>query len=213
MNYNILKNLLSILTIVFFTSCQEKTNTEKNIQIDSSIIQKDSILKEETFAGKPISFYLNHPGIPQAAKDMYNGKVNPNLVEAAFVLPDSLDSQMKDTGPFYFIAVTRSFPKSDGAYSEGLGFWAKEYVELNTIQFLKYFIEEPLLTESDFDFWSRSVGWEISISFEKKEMQGFKEFELALKSNCKKCTEVQEEKLTAFLKRVKGHIKKSINNN
>jgi hypothetical protein len=193
---------------LFFSSCSNGQNDEKNSgdSLGNPIIKPDSTA--QTFAGRPLSFYLAHPQVPVVAKELYTGKIPVSGDERILALLDSLFTANHETAPFYFLTITRTLEKADGAYAESLGMTAKEYVETNTSEFIGYFLNEPLLTEKDFDEWARFVAFEIMIADENREMEGLSKFEKQAKANCPGCTEQAKQKLDDFFTRVKSHFQR-----
>ncbi|MEO5643325.1 MAG: hypothetical protein ABIQ40_19675 [Bacteroidia bacterium] len=195
------------------TGCSADQNKEHPADsLKSSVpVPGDSIinLSKEIFAGQPISFYLAHPQIPVIAKDLYTKKVQISDEERILALMDSVFTTNDETAPFYFLVITQTMEKADGSYSEPLGMMAKEYVETNTMQFLDYFLNEPLLTAQNSEEWSRNVGYEIMIANESDELNAFATMEKEMRKNCNECSYREKEKLNEFLVEVKAVIEKS----
>jgi hypothetical protein len=64
--------------------------------------------------------------------------------------------------------------EADGAYAESLGIMAKQFVETRAKEFIKYFRNESLLTDKDFDDWAKTVAGEIEISSSGREKEELK---------------------------------------
>jgi hypothetical protein len=61
--------------------------------------------------------------------------------------------------------------EADGAYAEPLGMMGKQFVETRTLDFVGYFDEEQLLTDTDLEQWAKTVAGEIQISSEGREKE------------------------------------------
>jgi hypothetical protein len=188
----------------------EKDSSDTSISIKKPVdsLAKISSVNEDSFAGRPLTFYLNSKEIPEFAKGVYYGKIEPNNDPGAFNLPDSLFSKNNNTRPFYFLAVTKSMIKSDGAYSEILGERAKEFAETNTIEFLKYFSEEHLLTSQDFDNWATYIAEEIMESAEHKEIAAMKETMKIMQDHADGCTSEENKTLDRFFVLLRKYVVK-----
>ncbi|MDQ3110104.1 MAG: hypothetical protein M3R17_09430 [Bacteroidota bacterium] len=203
------------ILLVSFLSCNETGDRGIRLDIDTlmnktdkpdSIPQKITI-REDSLAGRPITFYLQHPGIPKIAKDIYTGKTPVTDDSSIMALMDSVFTKNKETQPFYFLTITGTMKQADGAYAEPLGTMARKYVETQTSDFLNYFINEPLLTEEHFNLWARNVAWEIMLDAEvQREKAEVKITETKMKANCKSCTKEQTNKMNDFIKRVGDNI-------
>jgi hypothetical protein len=154
------------------------------------------------FAEHPISFYLTHDNIPQFCKDLFSNIRQPTDDTETLALLDSLLTTNSETEPFYFLTITRTIEKADGAYSESLGLIGKQYLEKRTKEFVKYFIDEPLLTDKDFENWAKIVAGEIQISAEGQEKEELERLQNGLISNCNTCTAGQIKMVENFVDRV-----------
>lgn len=158
---------------------------------------------DEILAGHSISFYLTNDNIPQFCKDLYNNARQPTDDSKTLALLDSLLTTDSETRPFYFLTITRTIEKADGSYSESLGLRGKQFLESRTNEFLKYFIDEPLLTDKDFENWAKVVAGEIQISAEGQEKEELERLKNQLISNCNTCSVGQIEKINSFVDRVR----------
>jgi len=179
----------------------------KDIKIfDTHWISPGTLNKESVFNGHPISFYLEHKQIPQVCKDLYNGKRNPSDDAGILNLLDSIFTSNVDTKPFYFLTITRTMPKADGAYAEPLGMMGKQFVEKKTTDFADYFINNPVLTDKDFEEWAKTVAGEIEISAAEQEKEEWARLKSKMKSNCVNCGQRQVKIIDNFLTRVKKSL-------
>jgi hypothetical protein len=156
--------------------------------------------------GQPISFYITHKNIPQVCKDLYSGKRKPADESDILSLMDSIFTATKETAPFYFLTLTRTMAKADGAYAEPLGMMTKSFVETRTKEFVDYFINEPLLTTENFTEWARFVAGEIEIASGGSEKEGFIKLRDKLKSNCAGCDAKETQLLSSFAEQVSHYL-------
>lgn len=201
--------LTTFLVVMFLLGCneeQEQHTTAPDTPRASNTMSKPDSTALQTFAGRPISFYLAHPQIPSIAKDLYLQKVSVTAEGNILALMDSVFSPNNETAPFYFLVITQTMEKADGAYSEPLGMMAKEYVETNPSEFLGYFMNEPLLIDKNFDEWARCVAGEIMIAMEGQEMAELSKVTDRMKSNCTDCSSQARQKLDDFVARVKSYL-------
>ena len=171
---------------------EQATVQPKGLPYDTAQLQQDS------FGGHPILFYLRHPQIPQVAKDLYLGRAEPTDNDETLALMDSIFTKNTVTQPFYFLTLTRTMPKADGAYAEPLVIMAKEFAEQQPKRFTTYFLAEKLLTVKDFNNWGECVAMEFYTSNEGREVSARAAWAKARLANCKKCSAAEKSKLREF---------------
>lgn len=107
---------------------------------------------------------------PKLAKDIYLDNVwNLSNATEALALLDSLTAKNKTSRPFYFKVVTKTYKKSDGYFSEGLGLAGKEYIENNTQEFAAYFDRKECFTDKDLETWADIVFLQIQLEQDNVE--------------------------------------------
>lgn len=117
----------------------------------------------------------------------------------ALALLDSLQARNKSSRAFYFKVVTKSYEKSDGYYSEVLGYLGKEYIANNTAEFIAFFDNSSCFTRADLMTWTKILIGEFSIIAEENDKRTIvKNYIQLLKSNVKNCTALQKENMNAF---------------
>jgi hypothetical protein len=117
----------------------------------------------------------------------------------ALALLDSLQARNQNSRAFYFKVVTKSYEKTDGYYSEVLGYVGKEYVEQHTAEFIAYFDNSSCFTREDLMTWTKIVILEFRIVAEENDKRTIvKSYIQLLKSNVKNCTALQKENMNAF---------------
>jgi hypothetical protein len=134
---------------------------------------------------------------PKLAKDIYlNNDWNLNNDVKTLALLDSLTAKNKQSRPFYFKVVTKTYLKSDGYFSEELGLVGKEYVENNTKEFISYFDDQGCFTENDLLTWAKIIILELSISVEGEyDKPIIDNYFNKLKSNCINCSLTQKQNI------------------
>lgn len=152
--------------------------------------------------------------VPQLAKDIYlNRDWSLSSDKDVLSLLDSLQARDKKSKAFYFKAVTKSYDKSDGYYSEALGSVGKEYVEQHTAEFIAYFDNSSCFTREDLMTWTKIVILELSIVAEENDKRTMvKNYIKYLKSNTKNCTAFQHANMNAFCVELEKEWKEYLEN-
>ena len=156
-----------------------------------------------------IDQFLNGSNVPKLAKDIYlDNDWNLSNDNEALALLDSLTAKNKTSRPFYFKVVTKTYKKSDGYFSEGLGLAGKEYVENNTKEFIANFDDKTCFTDNDLTTWANIVILEFSISGEGEyDKPIIDDYIKKLKLNCKDCLPTQKENINRFSLTLKNEWK------
>ena len=198
-----------IISLFGLIACNNRTDKNvvdekaKTVHIDSLYIDTNEI---NGAGGQPykeihncdFDNFIADKKTPKLAKDIYLDKDwNLSKDNEALALLDSLTAKNKPSRPFYFKVVTKTYEKSDGYFSEGLGLAGKEYVENNTKEFISYFDNKDCFTESDLTTWADIVILEFSISGEGEyDKPIIDNYIKKLKSNCKDCSPTQKENIS-----------------
>ncbi len=208
------KYITFILLTVLLSNCGNNENKQSESKMADTAIQqpatdtnapsfgKDEFGKEVKLLGQPLSFYLAHAQIPQVCKDIYMQKRTVSADKEVLALPDSMFTINDETKAFYFLTITRTMPKADGAYSEALGVMAKSFVETKTREFLNYHINDPVVTEKDYEQWINTVAGEIKVCAEGHEKAEAANVKKKMLKSCTECDEQQKAKLNDFATRV-----------
>lgn len=176
--------------LFFFTTCKQKTPPP---------------LAVSALAVNPCDFqpYLDDPKTPALAKTIFRGQ---NWDINDFDVLGFLDSLDAD-GPsryFYFKVVTNSYHKSDGYYSEGLGYFGKEFIEEKTRKFVGFFDHKDCFTDSDLRDWTGIAMLELSLLAENESsdtlLTGYVN---RLERNCRDCSIPQKATLRQFIRELK----------
>jgi hypothetical protein len=203
-----MKWTIIIISLFGLTACNNRTDknmVDEKIHIDSLYINSNEI---NGAGGQPykefhkcdLDKFIADKKTPKLAKDIYLDKDwNLSKDNEALALLDSLTAKNKPSRPFYFKVVTKTYQKSDGYFSEGLGLAGKEYVESNTKEFISNFDNKNCFTDSDLTTWADIVILEFSISGEGEyDKPIIDNYIKKLKSNCNDCSPTQKENINKF---------------
>jgi hypothetical protein len=202
----------TIIILLFgLVACNNRTDKNvvdekaKTVHVDSSYIDSNEI---NDVGGQPYKEFHNcnfdefiaDKKTPKLAKDIYlDNDWNLRNDNEALALLDSLTAKNKQSRPFYFKVVTKTYLKSDGYFSEGLGLAGKEYVENNTKEFISYFDNKDCFTDNDLTTWAKIVILEFSISGEGEyDKPIIDAYIKKLKSNSNDCSSTQKENINKF---------------
>ena len=152
--------------------------------------------------------------ISELARNIYFNREwsleNDNEAQA---LLDSLQARNKSSRAFYFKVVTKSYEKSDGYYSEALGYLGKEYISNNTAEFIAFFDNSSCFTRADLMTWTKILIGEFSIIAEENDKRTIvKNYIKYLKSNTKNCTALQQANMKAFCVELEKEWKEYLEN-
>jgi hypothetical protein len=191
---------ITILTLGLF-ACNNGTNNQSEDKT-SIVSNKTDNVEKQSFKEFPdcnFDYFIGDEKTPQLAKDIYLDRDWNNDYEALALL-DSLTAINKQSRPFYFKVITKTYEKSDGYFSEALGFAGKEYVENNTREFIANFDNKKCFTGKDLVTWAKVVILELSMDINEKDNSRFdiNDFTRKLKSNCSNCTPFQKENINEF---------------
>lgn len=162
----------------------------------------------QTIAGKPLAYYMNERKIPLFVKEVYAGKKQPSDDEQTMGMLDSLVTNNVLTRPFYFVTITKTLRKADGAYAEALGITAKDFVLRYPRFFVSYFNMKSNSMQQDFKQWSGLIAGELLIENENAAVATGEKYGRLLNNNCNKCTASQRRKLTAFSQSIISDMKR-----
>ena len=178
-------------------SLDNETANESLIQIDSSYVDTIAITKDNLTCD--FDRFLKDPKIPKLAKDLINNKAkNPSDNEPLDYF-DKLKSKDIEEREFYFRAITNSYRIADGAYSEGLGYTAKEFIQNYPKDFTSFFDNKSCFTDSDLEIWANILVLEFAIDSDGEyDKPIIDQFINKLKSNCKECSSTQKETINKF---------------
>jgi hypothetical protein len=151
---------------------EEKTKTVKvdSLYIDSTEVNGSAGQPYNEFHNCNFDNFISDKRTPKLAKDIYlDNDWNLSNDNEALALLDSLTAKNKASRPFYLKVVTKTYKKSDGYFSEGLGNTGYNYVLNNTQEFVTYFDNKECFTDNDLEIWSDIVLLEIHIEQDNVE--------------------------------------------
>lgn len=203
-----------MITFFTFLSCDnlednQSVTNKTNEAIKDSIVSPDSFQRDnpEVSNNKPSELhgcqfeeFANDTSTPKLAKDIYldNEWDLSNDIEALALL-DSLTAKDKFSRPFYFKIITKTYEKSDGYFSEGLGYVGKEFVESNTKEFAAYFDDKECFSDDDLTTWGKIVMMEFELIADNKPNKSLMHnYVNELKTNCQDCSIIQKEIIDKF---------------
>jgi hypothetical protein len=198
-----MKLITVLLNSIFLVSCgQNSYNESRELVLNPEGNKKGTFISSspDTTTKDRWSFnkYLIDPQTPQLAKDIFNNRWKFKDDEPLEFL-EKLHGQDKDARPFYFRVVTNSYKQADGAYSEGLGNAAYEYVKNYPGEFLNYFVGQEAFSDNDLQTWADIVMLEFEIISENEYDKPFvKNYLDTVGKNCKECSEQQKKVLEKF---------------
>jgi hypothetical protein len=177
-------------------------------------IHSVSAQSNQTFNNCNFDEILADKRVPQLAKDIYfNREWSLENDNEALALLDSLQARNKSSRAFYFKVVTKSYEKSDGYYSEVLGYLGKEYIANNTAEFIAFFDNSSCFTRADLMTWTKILIGEFSIIAEENDKRTMvKNYIKYLKSNTKNCTAFQHANMNAFCVELEKEWKEYLEN-
>ncbi len=205
-----------IIALFGLTACNNRTDKTwgdektKIVHVDSLYIDSNEVNGSggqpyKEFHNCNFDNFIKDKRTPKLAKDIYlDNDWNLSNDNEALALLDSLTAKNKTSRPFYFKVVTKTYKKSDGYFSEGLGLAGKEYVENNTQEFATYFDNEECFTDKDLETWADIVLLEIHL--EQDNVETTKEEHLIygycrkLKKQSANYPETQRETISKFIK-------------
>lgn len=141
--------------------------TKFNSQLDSVENLNKTVLLYKSEAGCSFEGILSDPKTPKLARELFNNTAkNSDEPLSYFNNIYSKDRQKRD---FYFRVITNSYKIADGAYSEGLGNFGKEYIENNPKDFVTFFDNKECFTDDDLKIWAKIALLEFQIIDENIE--------------------------------------------
>ena len=200
--------IFSLFGLIACDNHSDKTIVDDNaIIVHNDSIKKDSIaLKEENrqiesnHQNCNFDYFLSDKNTPKLAKDIYrDNDWNLNKADELLSLLDSLSATNVNSRPFYCKVITKSFKKSDGYLSEGLGIAGVKYVENNTKEFISNFENKSCFDDNDMITWANILILEFSIGSDGGSDKTFiDDYVKKLNLNCKDCSPIQKENVRKF---------------
>ncbi len=175
------KSKLVFLFVLMLFAC----NTSK---------EKSSVDKNKNTSSKSCNFeqILQDPKTTQLAKEIFQGKAKTLSDNEALAYFEKLKSKSQQDRNFYFKVITKSYSIADGAYAEGLGYEAKNFLEDNPYEFTEFIDNQDCITLKDLSVWVDMLIGEFTIEQAGERDNSFiDEYIHSLRKGCKKCSSSQ----------------------
>lgn len=196
-----MKLKIIILSAFGLFACNNLTN-KKTVENDSktdSLVNTDNSSIEEIKNktdndGCDFDKFLKDPKTPKLAKELFlNTAKNPTENEALTYFDKFTSNDIQERA-FYFKAVTNSYKIADGAYSEGLGYTGKEFIENNPKAFTAFFDNKNCFTDTDLETWADILILEFAIDSDgESDKTIIEQFINKLNFKCIDCSSTQKE--------------------
>lgn len=191
-----------VIAVILFSCGQE---AGKNSPYNASGFDTG---KDEAAAGDTAQ-HAQAGGVPVTANDLakliIDGPAPERLDEATVQhLIDGLADADPATRQLRARAITKLWPKADGAIAESMGLAALEYVRARPAEFITLFDHD--LGEKDLQIWADMLAQEILIDSEEDPVEAWAERIPELERGCSPCSQAQRERIGVFVKLVSEHI-------
>lgn len=145
---------ISIFLLTSFTTyCQ---STEKLGTVDCSSRYLDSAYIVERLADT---------GITEFCKELYFNPKNAGDNLSTSIVLDTIENSIDFKRlPFYFYCITNTLPYTDGAYAEGIGYFAHKLFKERTLFFINVFICTNKMRRKELSLWAEAIAGEIFIA-------------------------------------------------
>lgn len=141
----------------------------------------------------------------ELARTMIEGPIPEHLDETTVqLLIDSLSSSDRTTRQLQARALTRLWPRADGASAESMALAALEYASDHPSELIALFDQE--LGEQDLPIWADMLAQELLIDSEDGPVETWAERAADIHRGCTPCTATQRERLDVFVKMVSERI-------
>lgn len=166
-----------ILLIIIYTNILNAQTIIDNNKTSASFINKEKVYN---LAGKPISFFLNHPDIDTDSKRFYKGELAITSNSITYRILDNTITSNSETRPFYFFILNRIVAISDNSLMAEVSFRCKGFIELYPCDFFQA-LNQPDVNVNIVK-WTTYVG--LSLSGAGKYLAFKNSVDTKIKSNC-----------------------------
>jgi hypothetical protein len=163
---------ITLFVLIACKNSSDITKVDKPKKFKSTKSDNNELEKGKSNEQSNCNFenFISDKTTPKLAKDIYLDKDwNLSNDMEALALLDSLNAKDISVRPFYFKVVTKTYKKSDGYFSEGLGIKGYNYVLKNTQEFASHFDNKECFTNNDLETWADIMLLEIHIEQENVE--------------------------------------------
>ncbi|MFN0174675.1 MAG: hypothetical protein ACKVU0_08525 [Saprospiraceae bacterium] len=195
------KNILLGLALLVFQACPGAKSTEQKVE---QAQKPDTLTSEEESLKNKLTDSIYLLALAQsiiADKWEYQDSDprDENILPSMVGLLATDDPKGKN---FWFLAVSKLLPKSDGALSEILGAKINRYVEEEPVEFFKLLAanNSSIPASSNLQNWTNLVWGEIQIEHEGEETAEIDRYVKAIKKKCSKITGAEKKLLDKFVK-------------
>ncbi|MFA9213357.1 MAG: hypothetical protein ACEQSR_05860 [Candidatus Methylacidiphilales bacterium] len=213
-----------LLSVFLLTECSNELNNTSSIsKSKDSLVQVDVILIDSNEISSDYKEYkycyfdsfANSNEVTQLAKDLYQNKDWDLHNEApALALLDSLNAKNKWLRPFYFKIITKTYAKSDGYFSEGLGLVGKEFTENNLLEFISNFENTNCFNDEDMHTWAKIVLLELCLGADNNNGNFIlSKYTNEMKARSKSFNIIKKNNIDKFCKTLSVEWKKLKNDN
>ncbi len=201
---------------MIFLSCTQNKKSKEIYNKKSELLpqKKNKVLNSEQEIGCNFEKILSDPKTPKFALNLFNN--NAKYSEEAIDYFEKINEKDKPTKEFYFKVITNSYNIADGAYSEALGDFGKEYIENNPKDFASFFDNKSCFTDTDLKTWAKIALLEFEIIEEnlntEKNKQIVYKYCDKLKNDSKHYSNSQRETIKNFCNHLLNEWEKYLNN-
>lgn len=195
--------LIPFLLALLLTGCGQDAGRNSPHYASGFDTGKDQAVAEDTVQ------HAQAEGVPLTAIDLakliVDGTVPEHLDEASVQgMIDGLSDAVPATRRLQAMAITKLWPKADGAIAESMGLAALEYVSAHPAEFIALCDQD--LGESDLPVWADMLAQEILIDSEEGPVEAWAQRIPELERGCALCTQAHRERLGAFERLVRARI-------
>lgn len=123
-----------------------------------------------------------------------------------FALIDSVQHARPSYRKFYLSVLTKVMDKADGAFSEALSVFAKDYIEQHSIDFFTLFANNNTVSEKDLQRWSDFVMMELTLDDVTNIQKKIADYEKRIVHNCQGSNSEVIDKCDEFCNYMEGYI-------
>lgn len=156
-------SLLSSLLLMLVVSCKKNQTTSESKNLETKPLEHkiERVVLPTKETDCDYSTMLSNPKTPKMAKELFNNTAK--LTDEPLDYFDYILNGTENEKKFYFRVITNSYQISDGAYSEGLGHFGKEYIETHPEAFARFFDQTNCFTDNDLKTWAKIALLEFEI--------------------------------------------------
>jgi hypothetical protein len=189
-----------LIALLVLSSCSDPSDETSKVAFDSTAHLKRDVDSVTPIARKPI---VTENTTLQYANQIISGQVKPSDNEQTFAWLDSLHSNNRDTRDFAFNVYRAIVIRSDGALSEAVCKYIKEYFASHPKEFLDNY---EVLNDQEKALTNKSIAFEFYASGtdNASNLEGyFRKIEIS----CTTCTQADKVVLKAIRSALEEEIR------